>query len=66
MAKNLSAQSIDVFSCKVPKRHKDEEQSESQNDQSLSVMLVGTRNGDILEAAFQVEFQGLKMTQKPQ
>ncbi|CAD8183513.1 unnamed protein product [Paramecium pentaurelia] len=59
--RNLSAQSIDIFSCKVPKRQLNEEEVEESHN--LSVMLVGTRNGDILEAAFQVESQGLKLQQ---
>ena len=56
----MSAQSIDIYSCKIPKRHGKSEEDD-KTDQNLTVMLVGTRNGDILEAAIQVEFSGIKL-----
>ena len=54
--RNVSVQSLDVFSCRFPRR----QSKEGEEQQSLSVLLLGTRNGDIIEAAFEGEFAGIK------
>lgn len=60
--RNVSVQSLDVFSCKLPRR----QSKEGEEQQSLSVLLLGTRNGDIIEAAFEGEFAGIKSDEIPE
>ena len=52
----MSAQSIDIYSCRIHKKSgRVEEQNPVNGEQALSVILVGTRNGDIVEFSFQLD-----------
>ncbi|EGR31153.1 hypothetical protein IMG5_116830 [Ichthyophthirius multifiliis] len=60
-SRNLSAQSLDLFSCKYPKKSENENSlGDSDNDTVYPILLLGTRNGDIFEASFTLEYQGSK------
>lgn len=49
---NCSAQSIDIFHCNT---------DSCTGNESHTILLIGTRNGDILEAAIKNEYKGLKL-----
>ncbi|KAL4497254.1 hypothetical protein ABPG72_011189 [Tetrahymena utriculariae] len=59
--RNLSGQSLDIFCCKYPKKADNESAlGDRDSDVVYPIILIGTRNGDILEASFTLEYQGTK------
>lgn len=56
LVRNLSAQSLDIFCCKYPKKAENESvMGDRDTDVVYPIILIGTRNGDILEASFTLE-----------